>query len=112
MSDESSPAAGRGGTSPVARALTVGAALLGATLVARRAGYRFGTRTVVRCRQGHLFTTVWIPGASLKSLRLGWWRWQYCPVGRHWSLVTPVRESQLTRRERRSAAGRRDLKIP
>jgi len=25
-------------------------------------GYPIGGRLVVRCRQGHLFTTLWIPG--------------------------------------------------
>ena len=92
--------------------LVIGGLLIAATLVARRAGYRLGTHTVVRCREGHLFTTVWIPGASLTSLRLGWWRFQYCPVGRHWSLVSPVRESDLTEQERRAAAAHRDLPIP
>ena len=29
---------------------------------------------VVRCSQGHLFTTIWIAGASLKSVRLGFKR--------------------------------------
>src|ERR1039458_3552312 len=42
----------------------------GATLIGRRLGYNFGTNTVVRCRQGHLFTTVWIPGVKLKELDL------------------------------------------
>ena len=45
----------------------------------------------VRCRSGHTFTTTWIPGASLKAVRLGPWRVQRCPVGRHWSIVTPVK---------------------
>jgi len=67
---------------------------------------------VVRCRQGHLFTTIWIPAASIKSLRLGWWRAQYCPVGRHWSLVTPVREAELSKRERRFASQHQDIRIP
>lgn len=67
---------------------------------------------VVRCRQGHLFTTIWIPGASLKSVRLGWYRFQRCPVGGHWSLVRPVREADLDDDERRSAAEHRDLRIP
>jgi hypothetical protein len=40
------------------------------------------------------------PGASLKSVRLGWWRFQRFPVGRHWTLVTPVRDSDLTADER------------
>ena len=52
---------------------------------------RYGGNVTVRCRQGHLFTTIWIPGASLKALRLGWWRFQRCPVGGHWSVVTPVK---------------------
>jgi hypothetical protein len=45
----------------------------------------------VRCRGGHTFTTTWIPGFSLNSLRLGPWRVQRCPVGRHWSVVTPAK---------------------
>jgi hypothetical protein len=76
-----------------------------------RAG-RPGGNVVVRCRSGHLYTTIWIPGISAKALRLGWWRVQRCPVGHHWSLVTPVRESELTEDERRLARGQRDLRIP
>lgn len=83
-----------------------------ATAVMRALGYRIGLAAVVRCRQGHLFTTIWIPGASLKSLRLGWWRFQRCPVGRHWTLVTPVKEADLTEEERRVAAEHKDIRIP
>lgn len=90
----------------------VAAAYLAATLAARRRGYRFGAHLVVRCREGHLFTTIWIPGASVKALRLGWFRVQWCPVGRHWTLVSPVREADLSDDERASAAGQRDLPIP
>src|SRR5512142_2152102 len=43
---------------------------------------RVGGRVVVRCRHGHLFTTIWIPGVSAKALRLGLWRFQRCPVAR------------------------------
>jgi hypothetical protein len=75
-------------------------------------GYPVGGRLVVRCRQGHLFTTLWIPGVSLKSLRFLWWRVQRCPVGHHWAVVTPVRESELSRRERRAAERHRDIPIP
>ena len=67
---------------------------------------------MVRCRSGHLFTTIWIPGASLKSIRVGWWRFQRCPVGRHWSWVTPIQESTLTEDERRGAREHRDTSIP
>jgi len=73
---------------------------------------RIGGNVVVRCRDGHLFTTIWVPGASFKSLRLGWWRFQRCPVGRHWSLVTPVRESELTEAERQLAREHEDVRIP
>jgi hypothetical protein len=92
--------------------VAVVAILLGGTLVARRLGYKIGGNVVVKCRQGHLFTTIWIPGASLKAIRLGWARIQRCPVGKHWTLVTPVRDSDLTDEERRTAAQHRDVRIP
>ncbi len=71
-----------------------------------------GGNVVVRCRRGHLFTTIWIPGASVKALRLGWVRIQRCPVGGHWGRVTPVKLSELTDEERRSAGQHHDLRIP
>jgi hypothetical protein len=92
--------------------VAVVAILLGGTLVARRLGYKVGGNVVVKCRQGHLFTTIWIPGASLKAIRLGWARIQRCPVGKHWTLVSPVRDSDLTDEERRTAAKHRDVRIP
>jgi len=81
-------------------------------IVARRRGSWLAADTAVRCRSGHVFTTLWIPGGSLKAIRLGWWRLQRCPVGRHWTLVTPVRTADLTRRERQLAAEHHDLRIP
>jgi len=78
----------------------------------RRRGYPFGGNVVVRCRKGHLFTTLWVPGASLKSVRLGWWRLQRCPVGKHWTLVHPVKEADLGEDERRTAHEHRDIRIP
>jgi hypothetical protein len=89
------------------------AALLGleAATVRARSG-RLGGRVVVRCRSGHLFSTLWIPGASLKSVRLGPWRIQRCPVGRHWSLVTPVKEARLSSADLRAAWTTRDVRIP
>jgi hypothetical protein len=86
--------------------------LLVGTLAARRRGYALGTDTIVRCRAGHLFTTIWLPGGSLKSIRLGWWRIQRCPVGDHWTLVAPVKEADLTDAERELAAQHRDVRIP
>lgn len=86
--------------------------LAAGTLVARRLGYGVGGRTVVRCRQGHLSTTIWIPGVKLKGLDLVVARVQRCPVGPHWSVVTPVRDIDLTEEDRRVAAERRDVPIP
>lgn len=82
------------------------------TWAARSQGYSFGRNVVVRCRKGHLFTTVWIPGASVKAVRLGWWRVQWCPVGRHVTLVVPVKDADLTEAEREFAAGHRDVPVP
>ena len=92
--------------------LVVLAALAGATFVARRRGYNLGTNTVVRCHQGHLFTTIWIPGVKLKALEFGIVRLQHCPVGNHWSLVIPVRDSDLTDAEREFARAHHDVPIP
>lgn len=69
-------------------------------------------RTVVRCAKGHLFTTIWIPGGSLKAIRFGWFRFQHCPVGNHWTFVAPVRESDLTEEERQLAHRYEDTSIP
>ncbi|HXW80738.1 MAG TPA: hypothetical protein VEJ84_14645 [Acidimicrobiales bacterium] len=83
-----------------------------AALVARRRGYLFGANTVVRCRSGHLFTTLWLPGVSVKSLRLGWWRFQRCPAGKHWTFITPVNPSDLPPQERQLAAQVHDVFVP
>lgn len=91
----------------------IAAAIVGleAALLRRRSG-RGGGRVIVRCSQGHLFSTIWIPGASLKAVRLGGARFQRCPVGRHWSLVRPVRPETLTPEERAQAQATRDTRIP
>lgn len=94
-----------------ALAVVFAADLVG-TLALRRRGYRFGGNVVVRCREGHLFTTIWVPGASLKALRLGWWRFQRCPVGKHWSIVAPVKEAYLSEEELRQARESKDIRIP
>jgi hypothetical protein len=52
--------------------LLIAAALLIEPLAMKLRGYPIGGKLIVRCRQGHLFTTIWIPGASLKAIRLGW----------------------------------------
>ncbi|HEY4917073.1 MAG TPA: hypothetical protein VIH92_09190 [Solirubrobacteraceae bacterium] len=66
----------------------------------------------VRCRDGHLFTTIWIPLASLKAIRLGRQRFQRCPVGHHWSMVTRVDRTTAPAAELEAAAAVHDLRIP
>jgi hypothetical protein len=83
-----------------------------ATAVALSRGYKFGLNVPVRCLAGHLFTTVWIPGASVKSLRLGPWRAQWCPVGRHFTLVSLLKDADLTEAERSLAAAHHDVLVP
>ncbi len=74
-------------------------------LVVRRMGYAIPGRTIVRCSRGHLFTTTWIEGGSLKAIRLGpLTRYQRCPVGKHWAIVHPVKDEDLTDEQRRMAA--------
>ncbi len=86
--------------------------IAGGTVAARLLGYKLGGNVVVRCRQGHVFSTIWIPGVKLKSLDLVVARVQRCPVGKHWSLVVPVRESELTEGERQFAKEHHDVPIP
>ncbi len=92
--------------------VAVGLTLAEAAVVAQRRGSLFAANTVVRCRSGHLYTTFWVPGGSLKAIRLGWWRLQRCPVGKHWSIVTPAKYSELTEDEKTAAAQRHDVRIP
>jgi hypothetical protein len=94
-------------------ALTFAAAgVLLETIAITRLGYPVAGNVVVRCRRGHVFTTIWAPGASIKSARLGPWRVQRCPTGGHWSLVTPVRRSDLSRKQLRVADQTRDIRVP
>jgi hypothetical protein len=52
------------------------------------------------------------PRVKLKAVDLGIARIQYCPVGRHWTLVTPVRDSALTDAELQSARAHHDTWLP
>jgi hypothetical protein len=97
------------------RLAVTGGVLVGyaiATAVAVRRGYKFGLHVPVRCRAGHVFSTVWIPGASVKALRLGPWRAQWCPVGSHFTLVTLLKDADLTDTERAFAAAHHDVPVP
>jgi hypothetical protein len=93
--------------------LVVALATVGAeALVLRSRGYGMAGDVVVRYRRGHLFTTLRLPGVSFTALRLGWWRLQHCPVGRHGSLVTPTRMADVTPHERATARSVHDLALP
>lgn len=89
-----------------------GVTALEALFLVRRSGKLLGLRTIVRCHRGHLFTTTWIPGASVKAVRLGPWRVQRCPVGRHWSVVRPVAPGDLSEHELADARAVRDTLLP
>ena len=91
---------------------TVAAAYAAGTVAARRLGYSFGMNVVVKCRSGHVFSTIWIPGGSLKSLRLGFWRVQWCPVGKHVTLVHPLKDAEVTDEVRQAAAAHHDVRVP
>ncbi len=91
---------------------TVAAAYVAGTVVATRLGYSFGGNVVVKCRSGHVFSTIWIPGGSLKSLRLGFWRVQWCPVGKHVTLVHQLKRAEISDEVRQAAAARHDARIP
>jgi hypothetical protein len=80
--------------------VVLGIITLAFNVVMRRKGYSIPGKTIVRCSKGHLFTTTWIEGGSLKAVRLGpYTRYQHCPVGKHWSIIHPVKEQDLTAEE-------------
>jgi len=91
---------------------TVAAAYAAGTVAAKRMGYTFGGNVVVKCYSGHVFSTIWIPGGSLKSLRLGFWRVQWCPVGKHVTLVHPLKDAEVTEEVQEAAAAEHDVRIP
>jgi hypothetical protein len=92
--------------------LIITGVIAAATVLGRRLGYNFGGNTVVRCRKGHIFSTIWIPGVNLKELDLVVARVQRCPVGQHWSLCVPVKPADLTNEETEFAANHHDIRIP
>ena len=98
---------------PILIVVVAAGAIVALTVAGRRRGYSgMGRDTVVRCRAGHLFTTIWIPGVSLKAVRMAGRRYQHCPVGHHWSVVVPVPDGELTEDQRLEAAKHHDAHIP
>jgi hypothetical protein len=73
----------------------------------RRRGYSVPGKTIVRCSKGHLFRTTWIEGGSLQAVKLGpTKRYQRCPVGKHWAVMQPVKDEDLTDEDRIQIAER------
>ena len=66
----------------------------------------------VRCKEGHLFTTIWVPLASLKAVRLGDRRYQRCPVGHHWTTVVPLDTTGASQADYEEAGKVHDTRIP
>jgi hypothetical protein len=91
---------------------TIAAGYAAGTVAMKRLGYSFGGNVVVKCRSGHVFSTIWIPGGSLKAIRLGFWRVQWCPVGRHVTLVHPLKDTEVTEEVRQEAAASHDIRVP
>ncbi|WP_338179155.1 hypothetical protein [Jatrophihabitans sp.] len=67
---------------------------------------------IARCSSGSLFTTPWIPFASLTSVRLGRRRLLRCPVHRRWELAQRVDEASLTDAERAAVAANPSRRLP
>lgn len=66
----------------------------------------------VRCSAGHSYTTIWLPLGSLKAVRLGRRRFQWCPVGGHWAVVQRIDTTNASPAELREAAAVHDLPVP
>ena len=87
-------------------------ARMGAAAGQKRGYSGMGGDTIVRCSRGHLFTTKWIVGSSVKAVRLGYKRYQRCPVCKKWRIVVPVPDDELTDEDRRVAGEHHDMKLP
>ena len=87
-------------------------ARMGAAAGQKRGYSGMGGDTIVRCSPGHLFTTKWIVGSSVKAVRLGYKRYQRCPVCKKWRIVAPVPDDELTDEDRRIAAEHHDTRLP
>ncbi|KAH8660154.1 hypothetical protein BX600DRAFT_54557 [Xylariales sp. PMI_506] len=66
---------------------------------------------IVRCGDGHLYTTIWVPMVSFKALRFGSQRYQWCPVGHHFSLIGKAQIGELTMEEMEEASRIHDISI-
>ena len=94
------------------RKFTIWLAIVAGVIVAGRLNMFRRFDRPVRCREGHLFTTIWVPLASLKAIRLGRRRVQRCPVGGHWSVVVPLDRESASDSDLQIAAAVHDMRVP
>jgi hypothetical protein len=59
---------------------------------------------IVRCSQGAYYESLWVPLISFKSIRLGSYRLQKCPVHGKWELATIVPEDEISEKVRKEAS--------
>jgi hypothetical protein len=69
-------------------------------------------RTPVRCSEGHVYGSRWVPMVSLKAIRLGNARFQHCPVCHRRRMTTRVPPDQLTVEVLAAAAAIHDGPLP
>lgn len=69
-------------------------------------------RTIVRCSQGALYSTIWWRWGSFKAIRLGSLRVQRCPIHRRWEKTWRADVDELTAAELASARSVVDSSIP
>lgn len=70
------------------------------------------TRSIARCSEGHLFSTIWIPLVSFKAIRIGSDRWQKCPLCRKFRRVSLVDKDGLSAAEVEQVRSVQDSPIP
>lgn len=89
---------------PIVVVVAVFLAFAAGAVIAHKRGYKDTGNAYARCRRGHLFETVWVPGRTrFRMVHLGWTRIQRCPVGGHLTLVGKVEASTLTSEQKKAA---------
>ncbi|WP_034087224.1 hypothetical protein [Streptacidiphilus albus] len=67
---------------------------------------------VMRCKDGHLFETPFLPMVSLKAVKLPRGRYQRCPVDGRWGICDLQFTAELSEDERDEAHRNRTSRLP
>ncbi len=67
---------------------------------------------VMRCKQGHLFETPFLPLVSLKAVKLPQGRFQRCPVDGRWGICELQFTADLSEDELEQARQHRTSPLP